>query len=58
VTPIVARDSSEKRGEQRRLTDLAGRHTIQHFDVSPDGKHIVFDRVQLNADIVVMNLAR
>jgi hypothetical protein len=45
-------------GEQRRLTDLAGRFTIQHFDVSPDGKHIVFDRVQLNADIVVMNLAR
>jgi Tol biopolymer transport system component len=45
-------------GEQRRLTDLPGRFTIQHFDVSPDGKHIVFDRVQLNADIVVMNLAR
>jgi Tol biopolymer transport system component len=45
-------------GEQRRLTDLAGRFTIEDFDVSPDGKHIVFDRVQLNADIVVMNLAR
>ena len=44
--------------EQRRLTDLAGGFTIQHFDVSPDGKRIVFDRVQLNADIVVMNLAR
>ena len=33
-------------GEQRQLTDLAGGSAIQHFDVSPDSKHIMFDRVQ------------
>lgn len=44
-------------GAQRQLTDLAGGAAIQHFDVSPDGRQITFDRVRLNADIVVMNLA-
>jgi len=45
-------------GAQRKLTDLAGGSTIQHFDVSPDGKSLVFDRVQLNSDIVLMRLLR
>ena len=45
-------------GEQRQLTDLAGGSAIQHFDVSPDSKHIMFDRVRINSDIVVMNLDR
>jgi Tol biopolymer transport system component len=44
-------------GQRRQLTDLNAGPMIQNFDVSPDGTHIVFDRVQLNADIVVMNLA-
>ena len=43
-------------GAQRQLTDLAGGSTIQHFDVSPDGNSLVFDRVQLNSDIVLMRL--
>jgi Tol biopolymer transport system component len=45
-------------GEQRQLTNLAGGSAIQHFDVSPDGQRIVFDRVRLNSDVVVMNLTR
>ena len=45
-------------GQQRQLTDLKSGLEIQNFDVSPDGTHIVFDRVQNHSDIVVMNLTR
>jgi Tol biopolymer transport system component len=45
-------------GERRQLTNLKGGFAIQNFDVSLDGKHIVFDRVGDNADIVLMTLAR
>ena len=42
----------------RRLTDLKGGFMIQNFDLSPDGKQIVFDPLRNNADIFLMNLAR
>jgi Tol biopolymer transport system component len=45
-------------GEQRRLTDFKTRMVIESFDVTPDGKQIVFDRVRQNSDIVMMDLAR
>jgi serine/threonine protein kinase/dipeptidyl aminopeptidase/acylaminoacyl peptidase len=45
-------------GQQRQLTDLKAGFVIQNFDVSPDGKQIVFDRLRNNSDIVLMNLAR
>ena len=45
-------------GQQRQLTDLKAGFVIQNFDVSQDGKQIVFDRLRNNADIVLMNLAR
>ena len=45
-------------GQRRQLTDLKAGVVIQNFDVSPDGTHIVFDRVRNHSDIVVMNLAR
>ena len=47
-------------GEQRPLTDfdLKSGSAVQNFDVSPDGKRIVFDRLRNHADIVLMNLAR
>jgi Tol biopolymer transport system component len=47
-------------GEQRQLTsfDLKSGSVIQNFDISPDGKWIVFDRLRNHADIVLMNLAR
>ncbi|MHC5211039.1 MAG: protein kinase domain-containing protein [Planctomycetota bacterium] len=41
-------------GEKRLLTDLQHRGTIRAFDVSPDGKHIVFDRTEDNSDVVVI----
>src|SRR4030095_5987279 len=47
-------------GEQRQLTsfDLKSGSVIQNFDISPDGKRIVFDRLRNHADIGLMNLAR
>jgi len=47
-------------GEQRQLTsfDLKSGAVIQNFDISPDGKRIVFDRLRNHADLVLMNLAR
>jgi serine/threonine protein kinase/Tol biopolymer transport system component len=47
-------------GEQRQLTsfDPKSGSVVQNFDISPDGKQIVFDRLRNHADIVLMNLAR
>jgi serine/threonine protein kinase/WD40 repeat protein len=45
-------------GKQRQLTDLKIGPMIQSFDISPDGKQIVFDRVRQNSDIVLMDLKR
>jgi Tol biopolymer transport system component len=45
-------------GQQRQMTDFKPGFVIQNFDVSPDGKQIVFDRLRNNSDIVLMNLAR
>jgi Tol biopolymer transport system component len=47
-------------GEQRQLTsfDLNSGSAVQNFDISPDGKRIVFDRLRNHADVVLMNLVR
>lgn len=45
-------------GKQRRLTDLEPGFQVQNFDVSLDGKQIVFDRLRDNADVVVMDLTK
>jgi hypothetical protein len=44
-------------GARRPLTDLHAGRPIRSFDVSPDGKSIVLDRVQENSDIVLIELA-
>jgi Tol biopolymer transport system component len=43
-------------GERRVLTRLAPNGRIRTFDVTPDGKHIVFDRLHENSDVVVIDL--
>jgi Tol biopolymer transport system component len=43
-------------GHKRQLTELKPGFALRNFDVSPDGKRIVFDRVQENSDIVLIDL--
>jgi Tol biopolymer transport system component len=40
----------------RQLTRLNHKAMMRSFDVSPDGHHIVFDRVRDNSDIVLIDL--
>jgi Tol biopolymer transport system component len=44
--------------ESRQLTRLNDSAATQSFDVTADGKLIVFDRVRENSDIVLIDLAR
>jgi Tol biopolymer transport system component/DNA-binding winged helix-turn-helix (wHTH) protein len=45
-------------GKQRQLTDLQPGFRVQSFDVSQDGKQIIFDRLRDNADVVLMELSQ
>jgi Tol biopolymer transport system component len=42
----------------RPLTHLSDRGRIQTFDIAPDGKEIVFDRIRDNSDIVLIDLPK
>jgi hypothetical protein len=42
----------------RQLTDLTDRGFLNAFDITPDGKHLVFDRSRQNSDIVLIDLPR
>jgi hypothetical protein len=43
-------------GTERRLTNFGRDFIIRDFDVSRDGREIVFDRVEENSDIVLIDL--
>ena len=43
--------------ETRRLTQLSDPATIRTFDITPDGKRIVFDRMRENSAVVLIDLA-
>jgi serine/threonine protein kinase len=43
-------------GSRRQLTDLKQGNMLRNFDISPDGKQIVFDRVEENSDVVLIDL--
>jgi Tol biopolymer transport system component len=43
-------------GQRQQLTNLRAGSSIRGFDVTPDGKRILFDRVQANSDIVLIDL--
>ncbi len=43
-------------GRLRQLTDMKPEFGMNSFDVSPDGKQIVFDRVRENSDVVLIDL--
>jgi Tol biopolymer transport system component len=39
----------------RRLTHLTERATMRTFDITPDGKQIVFDRLRENSVVVLID---
>jgi Tol biopolymer transport system component len=45
-------------GVERQLTKLAADFDIRDFDISPDGRDVVLERVQENSDVVLMELVR
>jgi MinD-like ATPase involved in chromosome partitioning or flagellar assembly len=42
--------------QSRQLTKLSSPATISTFDIAPDGKRIVFDRVRERGDVVLIDL--
>jgi Tol biopolymer transport system component len=44
-------------GTERQLTSLPADVNVRDFDVSPDGREIVFERVQEQSNVVLINLA-
>jgi hypothetical protein len=40
------------------LTNLSDRGYLNHFDITPDGKYLVFDRSRQNSDVVLIDLPK
>jgi Tol biopolymer transport system component len=45
-------------GTERQLTNLAPDFDIREFDISPDGREVVLERVQERSDVVLLDLPR
>jgi Tol biopolymer transport system component len=45
-------------GAQRQLTNLTPDFDIRDFDISPDGREVVLERVQERSDVVLLDLPR
>ncbi len=45
-------------GAERQLTNLGPDFDIRDFDISPDGREIVLERVQERSDVVLLDLPR
>ena len=45
-------------GKSQPLTRLTDSGLMRTFDITPDGRHIVFDRLRDNTDIVLIDLPR
>jgi len=45
-------------GAERKLTNLATDFDIRDFDISPDGREVVLERVQGHSDVVLLDLPR
>jgi hypothetical protein len=43
-------------GARRRLTRLRPGNSLRRFDVAPDGRQLVFERVRENSDVVLIEL--
>ncbi len=45
-------------GAERQLTNFTPDFEIRDFDISPDGREIVVERVQEKSDLLLMDLSR
>ena len=45
-------------GAERQLTNLGAEFDIRDFDVSPDGREVVLERVRERSDVVLLDLPR
>lgn len=45
-------------GAERQLTNLPPDFNVRNFDVSPDGREVVLERVREHSDIVLLDLSR
>jgi len=45
-------------GAERQLTNLTADFDIRDFDISPDGREVVLERVQERSDVVLLDLPR
>jgi dipeptidyl aminopeptidase/acylaminoacyl peptidase len=43
-------------GAERQLTNLGPEFDIQDFDISPDGRELVIERVQEHSNVVLLDL--
>ena len=44
-------------GAERQLTSLPPDFDVRDFDLSPDGREVVFERVQERSDVVLLDLS-
>jgi Tol biopolymer transport system component len=44
--------------QSRQLTRFSNQGILRTFDITPDGKYIVFDRSRQNSNIVLIDLPR
>jgi Tol biopolymer transport system component len=47
-----------KTGAERQLTNLAPDFDIRNFDISPDGREAILERVQERSDLILIDLPR
>lgn len=45
-------------GGERQLTNFSPDFDVRDFDISPDGREVVFERVQERSDVVLLDLPR
>jgi Tol biopolymer transport system component len=45
-------------GAERQLTHFAPEFDIRDFDISPDGRDVVIERVQERSNVVLLDLSR
>jgi hypothetical protein len=47
-----------KTGAERQLTNVNPEFHIEDFDIAPDGREVVLERVQERSDVVLLDLPR